>query len=150
MVKKEAILFVGGFPEGVKSGEDLLTWAKLACRYKIAFTQEVSSIYNFRSKKQLVTPRRAPDREDLIGNGLSKLLLENTNIPFLKEYVRLWYKMRLVLFVRLGMKKEAKIEIQKMKKMVTLDYRIYFWLFLNVLPNGLKRVILFQLAKFQK
>ena len=29
VVKKEAILSVGGFPEGIKSGEDLLTWARL-------------------------------------------------------------------------------------------------------------------------
>ena len=30
MVRKEALLRIGGFPVGIRSGEDLLTWARLA------------------------------------------------------------------------------------------------------------------------
>ena len=36
MVKKTAIQAIGGFPLGIKSGEDLLTWARLAVNEKFA------------------------------------------------------------------------------------------------------------------
>ena len=44
-VKKEALLTVGGFPQGVKSGEDLLTWARLAVRYRIAYSNKVLATF---------------------------------------------------------------------------------------------------------
>lgn len=40
MVKKNAIQSIGGFPVGVKSGEDLLTWARLAVQEKIAYSRK--------------------------------------------------------------------------------------------------------------
>ena len=37
MVKKQVMQAIGGFPLGIKSGEDLLTWARLAVNGMIAF-----------------------------------------------------------------------------------------------------------------
>ena len=39
-VKKSALLTVGGFPEGIAIGEDLLTWARLAADGKIRVLKE--------------------------------------------------------------------------------------------------------------
>mgnify|MGYP003242933093 CR=1 FL=1 len=39
MVKKTAIQAIGGFPLGIKSGEDLLTWARLAVNEKFAYSK---------------------------------------------------------------------------------------------------------------
>ena len=41
MVKKTAIQAIGGFPLGIKSGEDLLTWARLAVNEKFAYSRKV-------------------------------------------------------------------------------------------------------------
>jgi glycosyltransferase involved in cell wall biosynthesis len=44
MARKSALEAVGGFPIGVVSGEDLLTWARLACRYQMAWTNSSQAI----------------------------------------------------------------------------------------------------------
>ncbi len=37
---------MGGFPEGIKLGEDFLFWAKIALQYKVAFLNEALAWYN--------------------------------------------------------------------------------------------------------
>ena len=44
-VKKNALLEVGLFPVGVHLGEDILLWAKLACKYDIAYSRKYLSIH---------------------------------------------------------------------------------------------------------
>ena len=45
MVRKGVFESVGGFPIGIKSGEDLLTWARLACKYKIAYSTKPLAVF---------------------------------------------------------------------------------------------------------
>ena len=37
---------MGGFPEGIKLGEDFLLWAKTALHYKVAFCEKAMAYYN--------------------------------------------------------------------------------------------------------
>lgn len=149
MVRKSAIVEIGGFLVGATLGEDLITWAKLAVKYRIAFSKKNVAIYNFRSSKQLVIPRRAPDKIDLVGIEFKKLLDISDDI-FLRKYVALWHKMRMVTFVRLGMKNEANFEYKQIKQFVKPNKKIIFWKFLNSLPLSLSRFILYQIAKIRK
>ena len=149
LVRKNKIQEIGYFPVGVTLGEDLLTWARLACKYSIAYTKKPLAIYNFRTQKQLVTPRRAPDTDDLVGRELHKLYQEYSSIPFLGSYIALWHKMRMVTYVRLNMKKEATVEYKQIKKYVKPDNKVLFWFVLNKLPGKLVRFILFQIAKLR-
>ena len=132
---------------GVTLGEDLLTWARLACRYHIAYTRKVMAIYNFRTPKQLVTPRRAPDEDDVVGRELANLYRDYPSTPYLNAYIALWHKMRMVTFVRLSMKKEARLEYAQIKRYVRPDKKVRFWSVLNLLPKRLLRLVLFQIAK---
>lgn len=90
MVRRDAILAAGGFPEGIKSGEDLLTWARLAAVNEIAYCTEPSAIYY----RGFSNPR-PPEATDEVGRQLELLLKENRNTPGLKRYVALWYNMRM-------------------------------------------------------
>lgn len=45
-VRKEALLAVGGFPVGVRRGEDVVTWLKLALRYPVAHAAKATVIFN--------------------------------------------------------------------------------------------------------
>lgn len=150
VVNKMALESIAGFPAGVTLGEDLITWARLACRYSIAYSRKVEAIYNFRTQKQLVTPRRAPDKNDYVGQELAKLfsMYGKTQIGLYK-YVALWHKMRMVTYIRLGMKKEARYEYSKIKKYIKPDYKCILWNYLNFLPYKLIRFILFQIAKLK-
>lgn len=45
-VLKSALLSVGGFPENVSRGEDVITWIKVAHNYKVCHSDVVTTIYN--------------------------------------------------------------------------------------------------------
>ena len=150
MVKKKAMRSIGGFPLHVTLGEDILTWAKLVCRYKTAYSRKIEAIYNFRSQKQLVTPRRPPDKKDIVGQEFAQLFQVYRNVqPSMNEYVALWHKMRMVTFVRLGMRREANDEYSKIKRYIKPNKKYLFWHYLNYLPKWAIRFILLQLAKIR-
>lgn len=90
MVRREALVAVGGFPEGIKSGEDLLTWARLAARYSIAYSMRVSAVYNRGHSNP-----RPPERVDEVGKQLRLLYKENKGAAGLRRYLALWYNMRM-------------------------------------------------------
>lgn len=54
---------VGGFPVGIRLGEDFLLWSKVVLRYKVAFLNEALAYYNndipakFRATKKLHAPK---------------------------------------------------------------------------------------------
>lgn len=90
MVRREAILNAGGFPVGIKSGEDLLTWARLAMTHKIAFSSTSSAIYHRGNSNP-----RPPEAADAVGNSLEMMYKKNPCTPGLKRYIALWYNMRM-------------------------------------------------------
>lgn len=142
MVKKEAIQAIGGFPLGVILGEDLIVWAKLACSYSIAYNTHPLAVYNFASQKELIRPKRKPDINDPVGTLLAELLQHYPDIPYLKEYIAHWHKMRMVTFVRFGMKSEAYNEFTQITKLINPSKTILFWRCLNLLPLPMIRIIL--------
>lgn len=105
MVRKSAIESVGGFPVGIKSGEDLLTWARLAIRYKIAYSRSTAATFvvddNHHISKR---PVRLHDDEDFVGDELVKLIECSTpkDRKWVKKYISLWYKMRVSVCLRMN------------------------------------------------
>lgn len=49
VVNKKVFDCVGGFPEGMIGGEDDYTWAKIALKFKIAFTPKILATYDNRN-----------------------------------------------------------------------------------------------------
>jgi glycosyltransferase involved in cell wall biosynthesis len=89
-IKKHAIKLIGGFPLGVYSGEDLLTWAKLACNFPLAY--DVKPMVNF-----LVSGiDRKPDPTYFVAIELAKLNKMYPSLPGLSKYLSLWYRMQSV------------------------------------------------------
>lgn len=133
IIKKEAIQSIGGFPLGVRLGEDLITWAKLACKYKIAYTRKALSTYVFDSQDKRVVPTIQPNRNDYVGEQF-KILCDSYDIPFLKKSAAMWHKMRMVTFVRLNRRSEARKEYAKIRSYVTPGKKDKIWLFLSYTP----------------
>lgn len=110
-VKKNAIENIGGFPVSIKSGEDLLTWARLAARYKIAYSTKISATYCIRREnlEDLDTVRKSAPADlktthDKVGAGLLELYHEGYLSPRQKPiriYISYWYKMRAIINLRL-------------------------------------------------
>lgn len=137
MVRKSAIESVGGFPVGIKSGEDLLTWARLACKYSIAFNLVPRAIFNVEGYDSKERPKRIPADVDFVGKEL-KMLLKEYSPPYMKAYISLWHKMRSSIYMRLHMRKKSIIEASKGIAYAPLNYKLYVFICLNLLPKKLQ------------
>jgi len=147
VVKKSAILGIGGFPLNIKSGEDLLTWARLAVENEIAyslkelsvFIQDSAHTYNDR-------PNRIPEHEDMVGNELIRLYELNPNIYKIKNYIGFWKKMRASIYLRLGERKNAFKEAISSLYYNPLNKIVYAYIILLILPTGITNKIFKKLA----
>ncbi len=101
MVRKEALLKIGCFPEGISSGEDLLTWARLACENRVAYNRKALATYvipaSLTDKSKVGRPH---DKVDLVGKELKKLYHYNKSVRGLRSYLSFWHKMRASVSVR--------------------------------------------------
>lgn len=147
VMKKSAILSIGGFPVGVRLGEDLITWAKLACRYKIAYTKKVCATYVFMSQSVRIVPKKQPNQRDIVGEEYKKLV-ETHDIPFLKSSAAKWHKMRMVTFVQLNRRKEARKEFKIIKSYIRPTKKDCFWYIMSFMPMSFVRFFLKHKSKF--
>lgn len=134
MVKKNAIQSIGGFPIGIKSGEDLLTWARLACRYSIAFYTIPLATFIFDEQHFNEDQRqRIPEEFDYVGYELAKLYEKHQHIIGLRSYVGLWHKMRAHIFISKHKRKKALYEcIYALRYSITI--KIIIFLILSLMP----------------
>ena len=134
VVRKTAINAVGGFPLEIKTGEDLLTWARLACLGQIAYTMHPGSIFWLSpTPNHLNTDKssRKPDQLDQMGDALKELqeYCPMADIASLKAYIALWHKMRASSFLVSGMRFFALKEIWlSIKYFPRLKLFLYFCL----------------------
>lgn len=134
VVEKSAIEGIGGFPEGIKSGEDLLTWARLGVKYPIAYCK-VPHAY-FVNDEQVFNEdqrKRAPESFDYVGEELKKLYHANPHVKGLKQYVGLWHKMRSRIFLNKHQRRAAIREAYKSMK-YAINSKIVVFLMLGFMP----------------
>lgn len=142
LVHKDALNSIGGFPVGVKSGEDLLTWAKLAVHNKIAYTRNPLAYYRFSIKPAIQKESfRLPDENDYVGRELKRLFHENQNIKGLKDYVALWHKMRAHAFLAAGNNKKARNDLLKMFR-YKISIKGVIMLLLSFSPTFVSKMVL--------
>lgn len=129
MAKQEAIQSVGGFPLGVKSGEDLLTWARLAVRYQIAYSRLVFTRYVFSYDLFYINPRM-PDELDLVAYGLRDLIDEFQNVLGLKQYIARWHQIRATIYIKTSNYKKGLLEVARAFQYSPFSLKNYYLIFL--------------------
>lgn len=137
MVRKSAIKSIGGFPVGIKSGEDLLTWARLACRYEIAYLSTALAVFNVEGYNVTEKPKRVPPEIDVVATELIRLK-DEYHSSHINKYISLWYKMRSSVYMRLKMRKKSIKEAIKGLRYNPLNLKLYAFILLNLLPGGLQ------------
>lgn len=143
MVKKSAIQSIGGFPIGIKSGEDLLTWARLACKYSIAYTKISQAIYNLGEgyiKKNL--PPRRQDKGDPVGKSLVELYKKYPKTRKMKAYISHWHKMRASVAIRYDERIETIYEVLQSLRYNIRNTKVMPFLILALLPKKLRYTII--------
>jgi glycosyltransferase involved in cell wall biosynthesis len=148
-VTKKAIEAVGGFPLGVISGEDLLTWARLAVKYEIAYSKKPCAIH-YNPQNVSDRPGRVPQEPDIVGNRLRELLssVDPAMIPGLKAYIALWHRMRAVIFIQLGSRKKALKEIRTAMRF-TLSLKLVLLCIIASLPRPFPAKALMSIKKIK-
>jgi glycosyltransferase involved in cell wall biosynthesis len=145
-VRKEAIESVGGFPLGISAGEDLLTWARLAVGFTIAYSTKSRAVF-WEPVARSAQPRREPQDPDIVGCELEKLLeYAGTNKASLTKYIALWHKMRANIFMRLRARKQAFKEIGRAIQLSGINLNLVALAFLSALP-GKSGLTLYSLLK---
>lgn len=143
MTTKAVFDSVEGFPVGVRSGEDLLTWARIACKYKIAYTKLPLAYYNMGEGYNFSKlPPRSQDNNDPVGIGLNELLTNYNTIPGLRQYISLWHKMRASVALRYGEIRETFHESVIALKYNHRNYKVVPFMILAILPKPLRNKII--------
>ena len=132
-IERKLLQEIDGFPIGIKSGEDLLTWARIAASTQWAYSRNAYAQYNFDPISIKDAPTRVPEKIDTVGNELLKLWKSHPHIRGQRLYLSLWHKMRSSMYMRLGYKKECRKEAFKALHYNPLNYKIYAYLVLNLL-----------------
>lgn len=141
MVRKPAIQAIGGFPVGIRSGEDLLTWARLAVNDKIAYSKISLAVFIrdeiLFNKDQ---KQRIPEVEDIVGKELLNIYAENRTMRGLNSYLALWHKMRTRIFIEKGHRRLALKEcLISMKYDINIKIIVFFVLI--ILPISFSKKI---------
>lgn len=144
-VKKDVMLGIGGFPEDVHSGEDLVTWAKLACRAEIAYSVTPMAVYRLnpptvidRRKDSLTQPDKVPGYLNVL-----KRDCPGQKVRHIRQFIGSWHKMRASIFLNVRNDRlNALKEIIKSIFAYPFSLKIYLYPALILLPENLRRRII--------
>lgn len=131
-IERKLLQEIGGFPVGVKSGEDLWVWAHVAVRTQWAYSMKALAQYNFDQMSFKETPTRVPEEVDVVGTELVKLWKGYPQVCGLRLYLSLWHKMRSSIYMRLGYKRACAKEAMLSLRYNPMNYKVYAYLILNL------------------
>lgn len=129
VVRKLILQKVGGFPEDIHSGEDLVTWARIACKYSIAYSLVPNSVYQI-NPPTVVDRRKSEHSSDKVAFILSDLKKKcsKNEAQYIRQYIGLYHKMRASIFLNNDEKVKASKEIIKSIFTYPFNLKIYLYL----------------------
>ena len=143
MVKKQVMQAIGGFPVGVTSGEDLLTWARLSINDHIAFCKRSLAIYNLGEGYDYThLPSRRQDRNDPVGKSLLQLSKSHPSVIGLRHYISHWHRMRASVAIRFGERWETVREVMIGLYYNPLNVRLMMFFLLAICPAKIRHIII--------
>ena len=142
-IDRDLLQEIGGFPVGIKSGEDLLVWARTAVRTQWAYSMKPLAQYNLGEgydKKNL--PPRRQDAGDPVGKALKEIYQSHSDLKGFRKYISHWHKMRASVAIRYGERKETLYEVGQSLKFNPLNYKVALFGVLAILPKSLRQAII--------
>lgn len=142
-IDRDLLQEIGGFPVGIKSGEDLLTWARIAVRTQWAFSMKAMAQYNLGEgydKKNL--PPRRQDAGDPVGKALKEIYELYPNLIGFRKYLSHWHKMRASVAIRYGERKETLYEVRQSLRYNPSNYKVAMFGVLALLPASVANMII--------
>jgi glycosyltransferase involved in cell wall biosynthesis len=151
-IKKDAFAQIEGFPVDIDSGEDIITWARLACNGQVAYSKKATSYYDFYPPIEKVRSKaiRRPQKFDYVGIELAKLakLFPEYKLDIIR-FLGDWHRIRAMQFLELGEKIKCIFELKSAIKITSLKSRDILSFFSMVLPRPFINVLL-RIWRFSK
>ena len=144
-IDRDLLQEIGGFPMGIKSGEDLLTWARIAVRTQWVYSLKPYAIYNMGEgydKKNL--PPRRQDAGDPVGQALKEIYQQYPDLKGFRKYLSHWHKMRASVAIRYGERKETLKEVGLSLKYNPLNYKVAILGVLALLPQSIRQPLIYR------
>ena len=142
-VEKSLLKEIGGFPLGVTSGEDLLTWARIAIKTDWAYTKKATAVYMMPATNSFTErPTRPNDEGDPVCDGLKLLLkTEYSRKHELRHFIGRFYKMKASTNLRYGGRWKTICECMKSLVYRPFAKETYPILLLALMPEFIQRRI---------
>ncbi len=129
-IDRSTLLALGGFPAGVRSGEDLLTWAALALAHPLAYDRRPLAVFRVSGIE------RRPDPADTVSNRLAQLHATHPAVPGLGDYRAAWHRMRAAMWLRFDESARARIDAGHALRLAPLNPRsLYLWVLCRLPPG---------------
>ena len=141
-IERKLLQEICGFPVGIKSGEDLLTWARIAVHTQWAYSRNAFSVFNIEGYEINERPKRIPAEIDIVGKELKLMYKSNPEQKGLKDYISHWHKMRCSIYMRLGISNKSIREAVKGLRFQPLNYKLYAYIILNLIPEKFRKNII--------
>ena len=142
-IDRDLLQEIGSFPVGIKSGEDLLVWARTAVRTQWAYSMKPLAQYNLGEgydKKNL--PPRRQDEGDPVGKALKEIYQSHPDLVGFRKYLSHWHKMRASTAIRYGERRETLKEVCISLKYNPLNYKVAMFGVLALLPTSIAKIII--------
>jgi glycosyltransferase involved in cell wall biosynthesis len=150
--RRVALQEIGGFPVGVNIGADLLTWARLGARYRIAYTATPYVDVWLRAPFGAPPggrPKRIPDRGDPVGTALASMIdaIPPARRSDFRIFLASWHRMRAEMFLRLDERRHTLREVRQISRYSRSSPALYVFLVLALTPKFVRRRALAVLAQ---
>lgn len=142
-VKKSSLEQIDGFPIDLKSGEDLLTWAKLAINNRIGYSRRSEVLYVHQVSNKGSSFQRE-DRVDFVADRLIALRTEvlSSHTKGFNNYIGRWLKSKSLIFLEIGDHKMARKKALESLLYSQEKMKLTFILILSFLPTKFVKIIL--------
>lgn len=141
MVRKSALQQIGGFPTGVRSGEDVLTWARLSCLGPFPISRAATAVYMAPpvSPARRAEVVRRPASPCPVLQGLDELTERYPDrTASIEQFRGLWWRIRSMSFMELNERRSALHDVWQAIKASGLRRRDVLTMVLLCLPHGLQ------------
>jgi glycosyltransferase involved in cell wall biosynthesis len=140
MVPKDVLEKVGGFPSGIKFGEDRITWIKIALSSPIAFSSSIQSIYHMDASNR-ACDTISLTKETALQKFLRLKLDDVTLSDKVKHGLKDYYVAELVNSAKFaivnGYPDYARPFIRKAYGYRIYPLQLFFWTFCSLIPKHL-------------
>ena len=131
---------VGGFPPGVKLGEDLDMWMRIALKYPVAYSNTVHAIYHQEASNRAMQTYRCNDR--LVMADTAREALTHGTVPQgvetdLREYVYMFQILTASECAKAGELGQARKTLRECRETAYFRKQWYWWRLWVSLPKPL-------------